>query len=184
MSVNRTPLRGFSLIELMIGLALAVILLLLAAPGYALWIADGHIRNATESVASGMRLAWSEAVKRNTPVEFIIDGTTATGGWDVNVPGTGPGTGIFQSGLFAEGAPRAAFGKAPVGATTVTFTGLGTIGVNADASAPLREVVVTESSGLAGSRPLTVLVGGGRSGIKVCDPAVTDTTDGRFCTTL
>lgn len=173
------PSRGFSLIELMIGLSLAVILLLLAAPGYAVWIADAQIRNATESVSSGMRLAWAEAVKRNTPVEFILDGTTGTGGWRVNVVGVGD----LQEAVFAEGSARASFARTPAAATTVTFSGLGTVIANADASAILTAVAVTESGGMTGTRPLTVLVGGGRTGIKICDPDPgVLSTDARYCT--
>ncbi len=65
--------RGFSLIELMIGLALAVILILLAAPNYAIWTADAQIRNGTQSIVTGLRFAHAEAIKRN------IAGTTAVG---------------------------------------------------------------------------------------------------------
>ena len=53
---------------------------------------------------------------------------------------------------------------------------------NADATATLTEVAVTFSGATVNTRPLTVLVGGGRTGIKLCDPAVTNTADPRFCT--
>ena len=124
--------RGFSLIELMIGLALAVILILLAAPNYAIWTADAQIRNGVESRRPALRFAHAEAIKRNTPVEFILDPTTATGGWQVNVVGVG----VVQTASFGEAATRVQFATTPAGATTVTFTGLGAIAAaNADASA-------------------------------------------------
>lgn len=171
--------RGFSLIELMIGLALAVILILLAAPNYAIWTADAQIRNGVESVASGLRFAHAEAIKRNTRVEFILDPTTATGGWQVNVVGVG----VVQTASFAEAATRVAYTVTPGGATTVTFTGLGAIAAaNADASVPMTEIAATHVGTVSDTRPLTVLVGGGRSGIKICDPAITDTTSPRYCT--
>ena len=73
----RARTAGFSLIELMIGLAIAGLLLVLAMPSYSVWIADGQIRNAAESIASGMRYAQSQAVARNSAVAFIL--TPATG---------------------------------------------------------------------------------------------------------
>jgi type IV fimbrial biogenesis protein FimT len=170
--------RGFSLIELMIGLALAVILILLATPNYAIWTADAQIRNSVESLAAGMRFAHAEAVKRNTPVEFILDPTTATGGWQVNVVGVG----VIRTASFAEAATRVQYTVTPGGATTVTFTGLGAVAPNADATATLTGIAATHAGTVSDTRPLTVLVGGGRTGIKICDPAITDTTSPRYCT--
>lgn len=171
--------RGFSLIELMIGLALAVILILLAMPNYATWTADAQIRNGVESVATGLRFAHGEAIKRNAAVEFILDPTTASGGWQVNVVGVG----VVQTASWGEAATRVQFAATPAGATTVTFTSLGAVAAaNADASALLTEIAATHSGTVTDTRPLTVLVGGGRSGIKICDPAITDATSPRFCT--
>ena len=68
----RARAAGFTLIELMIGLAIAGLLLVLAMPSYSVWIADGQIRNAAESIASGMRYAQSQAVARNSAVAFIL----------------------------------------------------------------------------------------------------------------
>lgn len=175
--------RGFSLIELMIGLSLAAILLVLAAPGYATWIADSEIRNATESVASGMRYAHAEAIKRNGRVEFILDPTTATGGWQVNVVGVG----VVQQAKFSEAAARVTFTTTPGAGTTVTFNGFGGIVQATDVPAPvvpiLTAIDMTHSGTVSNTRPLTVLVGGGRSGIKICDPAVSLASDPRYCTT-
>ncbi len=171
---------GFSLIELMISLALAAILIAFAVPSYNIWTADAQIRNATESVASGMRFAHAEAIKRNAGVEFVIDPTTATGGWQVNVVGVG----VVQAGSFAEAATRVQFTTTPAAGRIVTFTGLGTISAtNADATPVLTAVAMTHSGTVTGTRPLTILVGGGRSGIKICDPAVSNVSDPRFCTT-
>ncbi|MFO1317203.1 MAG: GspH/FimT family pseudopilin [Burkholderiales bacterium] len=171
--------RGFSLIELMMALAILAMLLVLAAPNYAAWVADGQIRAGAESIVGGMRIAYAEAIKRNQPVEFILDPTTGTGGWTVQLPDA---TGI-RTEHFGEGAKLAAYTAAPGSATTVTFNPLGQIIANNDASPTLTEVAVTFSGATVNSRPLTVLVGGGRTGIKLCDPAVTNTSDPRFCTT-
>ncbi len=174
----RAP-RGFSLIELMIALAIAATLLVLAAPNFSSWMADGQIRAGGESIVSGMRVAYAEAIKRNQPVEFILDPTTGSGGWTVQLQ---DGTGI-RAEHFGDGAAQAAFVATPGGATTVTFNPLGQIIANADATGTLAEVAVTFSGATFSTRPLTVLVGGGRTGIKLCDPAVTNADDPRYCTT-
>ena len=128
-----------------------------------------------------MRFAHAEAIKRNTPVEFILDPTTATGRWDVNVVDT---IGIVQTGLFSEAATRAQFVVVPATATIVTFNGMGAIVPNADASPTLAEVRISHFGTVSGTRPLWVLVGGGRSGIKICDPVPgIPASSPRFCTT-
>jgi len=156
--------RGFTLIELLIGLAIAGILLMLAVPQYATWVADNQIRAGAQLVADGLRLAHAEAVKRNRVTEFVLDPTTASGGWTVQPPG-GP---AIESGVFAAGADKVSFVVTPGPSRTVTFTGLGLIGVNADATVPFTRVVV--SSGVAGTRPLWVQIEAGRTGVKICDP--------------
>lgn len=172
------PPRGFSLIELMMALAILAMLLVLAAPNYAAWVADGQIRAGAESIVGGMRIAYVEAIKRNQPVEFVLDPTTGSGGWTIQLQ---DGTDLRVE-HFGEGAKQAGFVAAPGGATTVTFNPLGQVIANGDASDTLTEVAVTFSGATINTRPLTVLVGGGRTGIKLCDPHVTDTTDPRFCT--
>ena len=59
-----------TLIELMIGLAIAAILLLLAAPAYRDFIANTNVRNAAENTVAGLRQARAEAVKRNGQVQL------------------------------------------------------------------------------------------------------------------
>jgi len=168
---------GFTLVELMIGIVIAALLVVLALPAYQVWIADAQIRNAAESIASGLRFAQSQAVARNSTVEFIIDPTIGTGGWRARLVIDGS---ILETGVFAEGSNLTAMRVFPAGANTVTFTSLGAIaGANADASPVLTEVDVTTSTAVTGARNLNVLVGGGasgrsgqatRTGIKVCDP--------------
>jgi prepilin-type N-terminal cleavage/methylation domain-containing protein len=167
--MTRARIFGFTLIELMIALAIAALLAILAMPGYSLWIADGQIRNAAESIAGGMRYAQAEAIKESSQVEFVLDPTTGTGGWIARlVAAPAP---PLQVGSFREGADRTTLTPLPAGTTTVTFTGFGTIApANADASAPLTRIQVTSSTGAAGARNLEVLVGNSRTGIKICDP--------------
>ena len=171
----RARAAGFTLTELLIGLAIMALLTVLALPSYTLWIADAQIRAAAESIVTGLRYAQGEAVKQNKQVAFTINPVAVTGGWTATLVVDGS---LLQSATFAEGAHQVAFGTLPVASTTVTFTGLGQIGPNA-VGATMTEVDITTSTGLAGTRNLNVLVGGGasgvagqgnRTGIKICDP--------------
>jgi len=157
---------GFTLIELVIGLAIAALLTVLSLPMLTTWIADNAIQVGAESVASGLRYAMSTAVSKNEAVEFTLNPTTATGGWTVWTVAA-PAT-TLQSGRFAEGAVRDTFTVVPGGATRVTFNGLAQVVPNADASNSITRVRVTNPS-VAGSRPLEVWIAGQR--VKMCDPA-------------
>jgi len=68
---------GFTLIELMVTLAVAVILAKLAAPSFQQYILNQRIRNAAYDVVSALSLARSEAITRNTSVNIVQN----TGGW-------------------------------------------------------------------------------------------------------
>jgi type IV fimbrial biogenesis protein FimT len=169
---------GFSLIELMIGLAIAALLMVLALPSYSVWVADAQVSNAAESIAGGLRLAQGEALKRNSSVEFVLDPTTGTGGWIARAEcsdlGAIPGA-VIQTATFREGASRVAVVATPA-VNTVTFNSLGQIMVPTDrrcdgsalAAASFSSVAIT--SAVAGAKTLRVLAGGGRTGVKICDP--------------
>ena len=57
---------GFSLIELMVGVAVMAVLVALALPSFTDWIRNNQVRVAAETLREGLQLARSEAVKRNT----------------------------------------------------------------------------------------------------------------------
>ncbi len=69
-------LRGFSLIELIVGMVILGVLLSLAIPGFSNWLRNARVRTAAESVQNGLQLARAEAVRRNTTVRFSLVSTT------------------------------------------------------------------------------------------------------------
>ena len=77
--------RGFTLIEMMIGLAILAITIMLGVPSYTAWIMNTQIRNAAESVLNGMQLARNEAVRRNASVQLALDTQSS---WTISVPST------------------------------------------------------------------------------------------------
>ena len=62
--------RGFSLLELMVAIAIAGVLLALALNSFNTMLASTQSRTTAESMLSGLRLARAEAIKRNAPMRF------------------------------------------------------------------------------------------------------------------
>jgi type IV fimbrial biogenesis protein FimT len=80
--------RGFTLIELVVTIAVAAILASLAAPSFRQFIASQRIKNASFDVVSALSLARSEAVTRNSSVYFGRSAGWADG-WYVSVNSDG-----------------------------------------------------------------------------------------------
>jgi type IV fimbrial biogenesis protein FimT len=70
---------GFSLIELMIGLAIITILLVLGLPAFHIFLQNTQIRNAAETTLAGITLARVEAVRRNATVRFQLVSNLTSG---------------------------------------------------------------------------------------------------------
>jgi type IV fimbrial biogenesis protein FimT len=93
------PSRGFTLIELMVTIALAAILTTLAAPSMTSMIKYNRIQTETSSLIGDLQYARTEAVKRGQPVSVCpsSDGLTCLtantwqGGWIVFPDATGSG---------------------------------------------------------------------------------------------
>jgi len=155
---------GFSLIELLIGIAIMAILAGLAMPSFQAWLQNTQIRNAAESIQNGLQRARAEAVGRNTNVEFVLG---AGSSWVVQLP---DGTNI-ESRPSNEGSRDVTVAVTPLGATTVTFNNFGgVLANNADASVPFTQVDL-DSSVLAAaeSQELRVTIGLGGN-VRMCDP--------------
>lgn len=85
MRANR-KLAGFTLIELMVAIALLGILAGIALPAFDAMSLNSRLRTYANDFAAAARLARSEAVKRNGPVRLCMtaDGATCTtsGSWE------------------------------------------------------------------------------------------------------
>jgi type IV fimbrial biogenesis protein FimT len=73
----KAKLLGFSLVELMIAVAVLAIIMSIAFPSFNAMIKNSQIRSAAESIQNGIQLARAEAVKRNAPVQFDLRGTNS-----------------------------------------------------------------------------------------------------------
>jgi len=63
---------GFSLIELMIGLALLAVLLALGAPSFYTYLRNAKVRSAAENLYAGVQFARAEAVRRNAWIQLVL----------------------------------------------------------------------------------------------------------------
>jgi type IV fimbrial biogenesis protein FimT len=171
---------GFTLIELMIAIAIVAILLVLGVPTLRGVIENTRIRTAAESWNYGITLARNNAVRLNTTVEFLVDNT----GWQVRrLDPVANAFVVLHRGSGKEGAANLNITIAPEGADRIAFNSLGRAlaASLSDGSAPITGIDFESAvpSGLSGYRPLRIQVlAGGMT--RVCDPHVAN-TDPRTC---
>ena len=74
LSINKP--NGFSLIELIIVVAILVILAAAAVPYFGTWVQDTKTRTVAEALQNGVRLAQAEAIRRSRQVSFVLTNNT------------------------------------------------------------------------------------------------------------
>ncbi len=163
MLVSRPIAPGFTLIELMVAIAIAAFLLLLASPSISDFLVNSRIRGTADSIANGIRQARMEAVKRNQPMQFVL----GAGIWTIQDP-AGPTVVHTEPLIEATGVTATA---APAGATTITYSSLGQyMNPNPDATAPIQLLDFTSSS-TANPHALRVVADPSLGvGLRMCDP--------------
>ncbi|PPD50169.1 MAG: pilus assembly protein FimT [Methylobacter sp.] len=92
---NRKSLPGFTLVELMVTLAVASILVGIATPSFQTMISNSRLTSTTNDFIGALTFARSEAVKRGIPVTILHrDPTPAVWetGWDIFADANGDNT--------------------------------------------------------------------------------------------
>jgi type IV fimbrial biogenesis protein FimT len=172
--MHRSASSAFTLIEMMVALAVFGILFALGLPSLSAWIQNSNIRTATEAGLNGLQLARSEAVSRNASVQLVFD---PQGGWSATVVAGGA---LIQSRPAGETASSVSVAYLPADATTVTFNGFGRIAPNDDGTASITQIDF-DSTALpaAQSRELRLMID--TNGMaRMCDPQ-RDASDPRAC---
>ena len=169
--------RGFTMIELMVALAIVALLAALAAPTARGMIANGRIRSIGESMSNGLSLARAEAVRLNTPVAFVRSPL----GWSVSRIDT-PLV-ILHGGTGRESAGTdLTLTNTPADATMSTFDSFGRlVNPNPDGTNAITRIDIEaqNSAGISNYRPLRIQVLA--SGLtRLCDPALAG-TEPRAC---
>lgn len=169
--------RGFTLVELMVAVALLGILTAMAMPSYRDWIQNTMIRNAAESIQNGLQKARMEAVKHNAPVQFVLDNNAA---WRVGcVTVTADCPDPIEERAAKEGAStNISFQAIPANATTIIFTNMGTVLPSPPAAAAPFTRLDIDNVALpaADSRDLRITLSASGS-VRMCDPDTSLSTD-------
>lgn len=195
---------GFSLIELVVGMAILAMLMALGLPQYATFISNARLRTTAEGITNGLNTARAEAVKRNSRVELVftnddpIEGlvntlTASTTGANWVVRAWVPTTNSYD---FVEG-KLGAEGSGKTGVTgvtvtpvtagifdgTVAFTGFGALNSAQSISFQVTYPAAGACDTVATPGPmrcLNVNVSPGGQ-IRTCDPKITAAKDTRAC---
>lgn len=87
----RSRSAGFSLLELMLVIAILGVMASLALPGFGYLSANTKVKSASTELYLAMIRARSEAVKRNRGVSITADASGWQGGWQIIVDGNNDG---------------------------------------------------------------------------------------------
>ena len=173
--------QGFTLIELMAGLAILALLFLLGMPSFITFLRNSEIRSTSESIVNGLRAASAEATRLNSRVAFTL-GPGAN--WKINAindPATdtdctdlGP---VIQQFDAKEAGKGAKVTVTPAAKSAVCFTGLGRVWKQGTAGDHLQQVDIGPSVAGAEGRPLRIIVDDTAPtdpakprGLRMCDP--------------
>lgn len=182
MLTNRVSSRryaAFTLIEMIIVVAILGVLLALSAPSFRTMLLNAQIRGTSESVLAGLQLARSEALRRNTNVTFWMVNNTGAAcalnsagtSWVVSLDNPAALCNVASSAVLAPRIVqvRAASemgGNATVNGTNaanavascVTFNGFGSVLANCTGTgaAPLSRIQVSSAAANAPTFAVTI----------------------------
>lgn len=168
---TRALINGFTILELMVALAIAILLLTLGMPSFTTFVRNSEIRSTAESISNGLRAARTEATRRNKPVSFTLAGANDPG-WAINEfnPTTltliQPPIGKYTK---TEAGKNSKAVTTPANALAVTFNGLGRVVSPSLIATPNLQQIDVGPLVAGEARTLRIYVDDAR-GIRMCDP--------------
>lgn len=198
------PNGGFTLVEMMISVAIMAILLGLAAPGFQSFIQNAKIRTTADNIQAGLHLARSEAIRRNARVSFwLVNNTSAScarsasgTSWVVSFsdPAGACNTAssdtvaprLIQSRLGTDDSTGVSVSAASGGATSsaascITFNGFGGVEPACTGGGTRIGIInVTPANGASTARRLDVRITSGGA-VRMCNPDSSRPSDLSYC---
>lgn len=159
---------GFTLIELMVVVAIMAIAASLAGPGFRQALANYRVRSAAESMMTGLNLARAEAVKRNSPVTFTLNAVGS--GW--TIAQVAPAT-VIQG--RSDGDSPGVTTASSTSSRIATFLPTGQVDTTA---VRLSQLTVSSTAPNSETRRIDIF-GGGLT--RMCDPSVATSNDPKRC---
>jgi type IV fimbrial biogenesis protein FimT len=160
--------RGFTLVEIMISVAVLALLMMVGIPSFTLFIQNSRIRAAADATLNGLQTARTEAIRRNMCVQLKIVNQT---GWEVATCADPDAAIASRSNTEGTVGVTSAVDN---GGDTVSFNGMGRV-VNpnpSDGSTPFNQVEFSNPLvPVADVRKLRITVPPG-GGMRMCDPKV------------
>lgn len=188
--------RGFSLIEVMIAVALIGVLAAAGLPSFKEFMQNSKIRSTAGTFYAGVQAARAEAIRRNVAVQFVLttdDPTDANknttnlstnaANWLVRTADPAiPGAFLY---IMGKSAAEGAGGSQTVqvdggGTTTITFTPFGGTTLAAATTLSFTNPTGGACATAGPMRCMNVAVSVGGQ-VRMCDPAVTTVGDTRKC---
>ncbi|MDO6386582.1 GspH/FimT family pseudopilin [Uliginosibacterium sp. 31-12] len=180
--------RGFSLIELMVIIAVMSILTLVAVPNLSTWLANNRVRTVAEALQNALRQAQVEAIKRSRQTSFVL--TAASPALSATPSSSGPNWYIQSLPLTgsSEAASNTDFVRGETlanqysvsisgGNAALCFNSAGRLvsntatGLGASCTAPADSVTYTLTTTGADRKLAVQVYAGGK--VRMCDPQKT-----------
>jgi len=204
-TIMRKQSRGFTLIEIMVGLAILSILLAIGVPNMRSWLSASKAVAASEFYAEGFRMARAEAVKRNAPTRLVLtlNATSGQRDWQVDLCAPSPtvactnSSGAWSTVTQTNGDDKAADFKSinrsaanlpgtgqmtltrdPVNGNAVYFTPLGWINTSLGAANKLKSIKLAPVT--ADAFPTAAIVVTLAGVVTKCNPTLAS-SDSRGC---
>jgi type IV fimbrial biogenesis protein FimT len=188
---TRRAARGFTIIELMVTIALLVLLIGLAVPAFMSWIRNTQIRTVAEALQNGLRQARTESLRLNRSVVFYLTNGNPSPAAIVPAAANGTNWAIARMPQFDDPTTPlfmyVAGGKLTDVASSVTITSAttslcfsangrisdnaiaGTAVTGAVCTAGAKQFDITKSPSSTDDRPMRVLLAIGGQ-VHMCDP--------------
>lgn len=195
--------RGFTIVELLVGITILAMLLMMGAPALGTYLQNSKIASAASTYFQGIQMARAEAIRRNVRAEFVLTDTPVStanianvaapavngGSWIVRAT-VGPGVFALldaKAGMEGESSSAAPYLQVTGAAVApavfdgrIAFNGFGGTATGAayliDIKNPAAGVCVADG-GTIRCRRITVSPGGQ---IQACDPGA-PVGDSRAC---